>query len=267
MASTHLNLGETAKTFRDLHRPGRPLVLANVYDMLSAKTVAGLSSCHALATASYSVALAAGTTDDELTLDQNMAAARQIGRVAAAHGKPLTVDLQDGYGDRLADAVRQVIAAGAVGINLEDYDRGAKAFYSVDEAAARVRTAVQVAAGDAPVAGGLRDFVVNARCDTLVQGGELAEVIERGKSYLDAGATSVFVWGGRQRGVSRAEVEQLVTAFDGRLSVSFKWEDGLTVAELAAMGVARISVGPAIMFFAMAEYERRARLLLDQAQY
>ncbi|ETI26037.1 hypothetical protein G647_02814 [Cladophialophora carrionii CBS 160.54] len=259
------NLSETAKTFRDLHRPGRPLVLANVYDILSAKTVAGLPSCHALATASYSVALAAGTTDDELTLDQNIAAARQIGKVAAAHGKPLTVDLQDGYGDRLADAVRQVIAAGAVGINLEDYDREAKTFYSVDEAAARVRTAVQVA-GDAPGAG-LRDFVVNARCDTLVQGGELAEVIERGKRYLDAGATSVFVWGGRQRGVSRAEVERLVAAFDGRLSVSFKWEEGLTVAELAAIGVARISVGPAIMFFAMAEYERRARHLLDQAQY
>jgi 2-methylisocitrate lyase-like PEP mutase family enzyme len=256
------NLSEAAKTFRDLHRPGRPLVLANVYDIPSANVVARLPSCHALATASYSVALAAGTTDDELSFEQNIVAARQIGKVAADHDKPLTIDLQDGYGDRLADAVQQVIDAGAVGINLEDYDKEAKRFYSVDEAAARVRTAVQVAR-DA----GLPEFVVNARCDMLVHGGEISETVERGKKYLEAGATTVFVWGGRKRGVSRAEVEQLVQAFDGRLSVSLKWEDGLTVGELAAMGVARISVGPAIMLFAMAEYERRAKLLLDQAQY
>src|ERR1700742_2463962 len=94
-------LNETAKTLRSLHRPGRPLVLANVYDVLSASAVAPLPSCQALATASYAVALAAGTNDDDLTLEQNIAAARQIGKVAAKHNKPFTVDLQDGYGDRL----------------------------------------------------------------------------------------------------------------------------------------------------------------------
>ncbi|KIW29159.1 uncharacterized protein PV07_04995 [Cladophialophora immunda] len=254
-------LSELAKSFRGLHRPGRPLVLANVYDVLSARAVAPLPSCHALATASYAVALAAGTTDDDLTLEQNLAAARLIGRVAAEHDKPLTVDLQDGYGERLEEAVRGAIDAGAVGINLEDYDKENRRFYSPDEAAARVKAAVAVG-----VKQGLPDFVVNARCDTLVQGGGMAEAVERGRKYLAAGATTVFVWGGGKRGVSKAEVAQLVKAFDGRLNVSLKWTGGLTVAELAEMGVARISVGPTITFLAMAEYERQAKHLLEQAR-
>ncbi|OAL25452.1 hypothetical protein AYO22_04771 [Fonsecaea multimorphosa] len=186
-------LAERAQTFRALHRPGHPLVLANVYDVLSAQAVAPLPTCHAVATASYAVALAAGTSDDNLTLDQNLAAARLIGKVAAEHHKPLTVDLQDGYGDRLEEAVRRAIVdAGAVGVNLEDYDRSNDRFYSADEAAERVKAAVAVG-----MAQGLRDFVVNARCDALVHGGGgIDEVIERGQRYLAAGATTVFVWGG-----------------------------------------------------------------------
>ncbi|EXJ74133.1 uncharacterized protein A1O5_02427 [Cladophialophora psammophila CBS 110553] len=253
-------LSELATAFRRLHRPGSPLVLANVYDVVSAKAVAPLPSCQALATASYAVALAAGTSDDDLTLEQNLAAARLIGKVAAEHNKPLTVDLQDGYGNKLEEAVRlAIIDAGAVGINLEDYDRERKRFYTVDEAAARVKAAVEIGAKQ-----GLPDFVVNARCDTLVQGGDIDEAVERGRKYLAAGATTVFVWGGGKRGgISRAEVEKLVTAFGGRLNVSLKWPSGgLTISELAGIGVARISVGPTIMLLAMAEYERQAKQLL-----
>lgn len=256
-----------ADKFRALHGPGHPLVLANVSDVVGAKVVAPLPSCHALATASYGVALHAGTSDDDLTLDQNITAAKAIGKVAAAHDKPFTVDLQDGYGDRLEDAVAQVIIeAGAVGINLEDCDKETHKMMSVDVAAARVKRAMDEAAKL-----GVPNFVVNARCDTLVTGGAMEEVIERGKKYLEAGATTVFVWGGSTRGgVSRAEVEQMVRAFDGRLSVSLKWgpgkpDDGLTVSELARMGVARISVGPTLTLFTMAEYEKRAMELLEHA--
>lgn len=135
-----------ANTFRSLHKSGYPLVLANVYDILSARAVAPLSPCHAIATASYSVAMALGTNDDDLTLEQNIAAARQIGRVAAEHSKPFTVDLQDGYGNRLEEAIGQVIEAGAVGVNLEDYDREANSLYSPDMAAARVKRALEAAA-------------------------------------------------------------------------------------------------------------------------
>jgi 2-methylisocitrate lyase-like PEP mutase family enzyme len=106
--------------------------------------------------------------------------------------------------------------------------------------------------------------VVNARCDVLVQGGEISEVLERGKKYLEAGATTVFVWGGK-RGVSRAEVEQMVKVFGRRLNVSLKMSaDGLTIKELAEIGVARISVGPALQFVAMKAFQSEAEKLFAQ---
>ncbi|KIX01844.1 uncharacterized protein Z518_09571 [Rhinocladiella mackenziei CBS 650.93] len=259
MASTDLNAA--ALTLRSLHRPGRPLVLANVYDILSASAVASLPSAHVLATTSSAVARAAGTEDDNMTLEQNIAAVRGIGKVAAQHGKPLTVDLQDAYGDRLEEAIKSVIDAGAVGINLEDCDNESQKMYPVDVAVSRVTRALKTAREM-----GVPDLVVNARCDTLIHGGAMDEVIDRGKKYLDAGATTVFVWGGRKRGVSRAEVERMVQEFQGRLNVSLKWSEGLTVKELAEIGVARISVGPAIQLFAMDEYQRKAKELLDQAE-
>jgi len=133
--------------------------------------------------------------------------------------------------------------------------------YPVEEATSRVQRALKAATDS-----GVPDFVVNARCDALIRGGTLDEVIERGKKYLEAGATTVFVWGGSKRGVSGAEVKRLVKEFDGRLNVSLKWTGGLTVAELAEIGVARISVGPAIQFFAIAEFAKKAEELLKQAE-
>lgn len=260
MASKNLNA--LAKTLHSLHKPGQPLVLANVHDIFSARAVAPLPEAHAIATASYSVAMAAGTSDDDLSLAENVEAARRIGKVAAEHSKPLTVDLQDGYGEQLEEAIKLVVEAGAVGVNIEDCNKDTKEMYAVDVAAERVRRAIEAAKK-----AGVPDFVVNARCDTLVMGGKLDEVLERGKKYLDAGATSVFVWGGSRRGVSREEVQTMVKAFDGRLNVSLKWSaEGLTVAQLAELGVSRISVGPTIAFFAMAEFEKKSKELLGQAK-
>ncbi|KIW20933.1 hypothetical protein PV08_01512 [Exophiala spinifera] len=259
MASEKLN--DVATVFQNLHRPGKPVVLANVYDGASASVVAPLASCAALATASYAVAKAAGTEDDELTLEQNLRAVRVVAKVAARHDKPLSADLQDGYGDRLAEAVTSIVQAGVVGINLEDCDKDAQQMYPVDVAVERITLALKTARDL-----GVPNFVVNARCDTLVRGGGVDEVIARGKRYLDAGATTVFVWGGGRRGVSRAEVERMVQEFDGRLSVSYLFFHGLSVKELAEIGVARISVGPKIQAFAMKEFAKRAEELLDQGR-
>ena len=257
MAST---LSAAASRLKALHKPGDPVVLANVYDALTAETVAALPSCSAIATASYAVARAAGLEDDDLTFEINLAAAQVIGKVAAKHNKPLTVDLQDGYGDRLKEATAKMIDAGAVGFNLEDWDRGRNGFFGVDEAVSRIKTVLETAESK-----GVPDFAVNARCDILVHGGELEEVIARGKKYLDAGATSVFVWGGRKRGVRTEEVEKMVQAFDGRLNVSLKLgaPGALNVKELAQIGVSRISIGPALQLKAMETYEKEAKALLE----
>jgi 2-methylisocitrate lyase-like PEP mutase family enzyme len=112
-----------AKAFKRLHVPGRPVVLANIYDTLSAQAVAELPSCKALATASYGVARANGTEDDDMTMEINLEAVRKIAPVAKAHNKPLSVDVQDAYGDKLEEAITGLVKMGVVGVNLEDCDK------------------------------------------------------------------------------------------------------------------------------------------------
>jgi 2-methylisocitrate lyase-like PEP mutase family enzyme len=256
--ATAKGTAKSASLLKSLHKPGNPIVFANVYDALTARTVGGLPNCKALATASYAVALVADTKDDDMTFEQNLAAAKSIAKVARDLGKPFTLDAQDCYGDRLEEFIRALVREGVAGVNLEDCDKESGKMHSVETAVSRVAKALEVAKAE-----GVDDFVVNARCDTLIHGGELDEVIERGKKYLDAGATTVFVWGGSIRGgISKEEVVKLVKAFDGRLNVSLKMEGGLSVQELKDIGVARISVGPAIQFKAMDTFKQVAGGLL-----
>ncbi|KAH8821792.1 phosphoenolpyruvate phosphomutase-domain-containing protein [Xylogone sp. PMI_703] len=250
-----------AKSFKALHKPGSPIVLANAYDALSARTVASLPQAKAIATASYAVAQAVGLEDDDLTKDGNLNAVRAIVPAVKEFKKPVTVDFQDGYGDQLEEATRELVQIGVVGVNLEDYDKEKKKFYSQTQAAERIKRVLATANAQ-----GVPDFVVNARCDTLVHGGELSEAIARGQAYLAAGATTVFVWGGSDRGgISRDEVAKLVQAFDGRLNVSMKrTADALTLSQLAKLGVARVSVGPTLQFAAMAKLKEEALAILQE---
>ncbi|KAL7953314.1 phosphoenolpyruvate phosphomutase domain-containing protein [Trichoderma compactum] len=245
-----------AKSFKALHASGSPLIFANIYDAVSARAVASLPSAKALATASYAVAEAAGLKDDTLTRAVNVTSARNIASAIEEFGKPLSVDFQDGYGAEFEEGVTELLKAGVVGINLEDYNGSAKKLYSISEAADRVKRVLNTANTF-----GIPDFVVNARCDTLVHGGNLEEVIERGRAYLAAGATTVFVWGA-SRGVSRDEVARLVKEFDGRLNVLLNLSGGLTTKELAAIGVARISIGPTLQIGAMAKLQKDAEAIL-----
>jgi 2-methylisocitrate lyase-like PEP mutase family enzyme len=246
----------TSTTLKALHVSGKPLVLTNVWDTVSTLAIAPLPSCKALATASYAIAVAANTTDAALTYEQNFEGIRGIAAVAHEYDKPLTADVQDGYGDRLEETMGALLDLDVAGCNLEDYDNANQRMYSKHEAAARVERTMAVAKqrGD-------MDFVINARCDSLHHGGDIAEVIERGRAYLDAGATTVFVWGGK-RGVSADEVTELVDAFKGRLSVKLDF-DGLNVKQLAEMGVARVSVGPSMQTRMMQALAKDAEALLE----
>lgn len=249
-----------ARRLAALHVPGTPLVLANVYDAMTAHIVGSLPACRALATASFAIARAAGLTDPELDLPTNLAGVRAVIAVARSLDLPVTADLQDGYGDALDAAVRAVVVdAGAAGINLEDAS-AVEVLYAVDVAADRIRRALGVAREC-----GVPDFVINARCDALLYGGDVDEVIRRGSAYLDAGATCVFVWGAAKRGgISRDEVVRLSEAFRGRLAVSMLMPEGegLRVEELARIGVCRISVGPKLQNLAMETYRREAEKIL-----
>ena len=252
---------EVTKILRSLHIPGSPLILANVYDSVTANAVGSLPRCRALATASAAIAHAAGIEDDDLDLATNMTAIRAIGKVARELNLPLTADLQDGYGEDLGGAIKQVVEAGASGINLEDVDKETQLLLEPQAAAERVFIVMRIAG-----AMGLPDFVVNARCDALLKGGTINDVIERGKLYLEAGATCIFVWGGRKRGgITKEEVIRLTEAFSGKLSVIMKLPvgTGLNVAELADIGVCRASVGPQLQAMVADACKREAANMLN----
>ncbi|AEO68604.1 uncharacterized protein THITE_2130334 [Thermothielavioides terrestris NRRL 8126] len=246
-------LAARAQAFKALHTPGNPLVLANVYDGASARIVASLPQCRALASASYALAKAIGTEDGQLTLEQNLALLAPVAAVAHERGLPLTVDLQDGYGDRLEEAVRRAVAElGAVGANLEDSHREDGRMMGEAEAVGRVARA-RLAAADA----GVPDFVVNARSDTFLMGGTLDEAIRRGKSYLEAGATTVFVFWPFDREMLEEDVKRVVDALGGMVNIlprtaSQVQTKALSTADLARLGAARVSVGP-LLYRAAAE--------------
>ena len=248
---------EVCKSLKAFHIAGRPLVLANVYDGATAKVIAAMPSAKAIATASFAVAASAGVEDEMLTLEANLHAVRIIARIAHEVGKPLTVDFQDGYGDRLEEGINSLIDFGVSGCNLEDYDRGSLVMYPINNATSRIKRALEVAAKR-----GVRDFVINARVDILLHDGDMPEVLDRGKAYLDAGATSVFVLGGK-RGITLHEIQEMVMAFDGRLNIGMPLVSGdLNVRTLAEIGVARISVGPQLHSVAMRGFKERAEMLL-----
>ena len=216
---------------RDLHSDPELLVLFNVWDVITAKVVADLPGCKALATASHSIAASAGYPDGEMIPRDEMLAA--VGRIAAAVDLPVSADLEAGYGDA-GETTRLAIGRGIVGLNLEDQMK------PLADAVGAVR-AVVAAAADEGVA-----FALNARTDAVLKAGErpredvIADAIERGKAFLAEGATCVFVPGK----LSREEIVQLVDAYGERKLSLIAAVGALPLKELQELGVARVSVGP-----------------------
>lgn len=245
MAFAHRN--ELAKKLRALHVPGNPILLTNVWDGASAKAVISNPATNAVATASYAIAESSGVADAELSLEDNLFGIRRVAKVVEKAGLPLTADMQDGYDD-IATNVKRVIEAGAVGCNIEDVHHDTEKLRDLDDAVNRIRLAV-AAAKEA----GVPDFCVNARTDTILYGGSVEDAIKRGKAFLEAGALTVYVWGGPTgRGLRDAEVKQLVEGLGGMLNVKMNLRPGmLNAKEIGALGVARISIGPELYQKAM----------------
>lgn len=117
------NLNALAQRLAELHRPGHPVLLTNVWDVPTAKIALRNPATKALATASYAVAEVNGLEDDDLTLEANLEACRKIGEELKKSGKaeqiPFSVDLQEGYGDRLVEAIEVGFRAVRFGARIE----------------------------------------------------------------------------------------------------------------------------------------------------
>lgn len=254
------NQTDRALAFRALHIPGTPLVLPNAWDAVSARLVEDAGAA-AVATTSAGLVWALGATDGE-RVDRATALAA-VARIAEAVTVPVTADIESGYAEDtegLADTVRAVLAAGVVGVNIEDTLYGAGAggpLRDVGEQAERI-SAVREAADAAGV-----PLFVNARTDTFLSGaGGVDLTLERAAAFRAAGADGIFVPGAVDPGV----VKELVNGVDGPLNV-MAGPGAPTVAELAALGVARVSVGSGVAQAAHALVRRAARELLDTGTY
>lgn len=246
-----LSQNDLARRLRSLHVSGDPLLLANVWDGASAAAIAGHPSTKAIATASYAIAATQGLDDGDMTLEQNLAGVRNVvaglRKVGKAEELPLTADLEDGYEDP-ANTVRRVVELGVVGCNIEDVDNRKKELRNIKDAVARIKVMA-----DAAKEAGVPDFVINARTDVLGYGGDISTVIERGKQYLEAGATTVFVWGVSKWDIKSDEVAEMVKALNGRLAVH---PGSIGIEKLRGLGVSRISVGPALWRGSMSVLEK-----------
>jgi 2-methylisocitrate lyase-like PEP mutase family enzyme len=261
-----MNQPDRADAFRRMHQPdaGRILVLPNAWDAMSARLIED-AGARAIATTSAGVAWALGRQDGEgLTRDQMINAIERITRVVRV---PVTADVERGYGDGTpadaAETVRRVIGAGAVGINLEDAPgRDGATLMAVDQQVERIAAAREAAARE-----GVALFI-NARIDTyLAQAGppeeRLDETVRRAQAYAGAGADGVFV-----PGVADADtIRQLAAAVSLPLNVMAGRGAGPSIAELRALGVARVSIGPALTLAVMAQIRRAAAEVLEQGTY
>ena len=238
-------MNELARRLRELHAQP-PLVLPNAWDAGSARAIEA-GGAAAIATTSAGVAWAHGV-DDAGGLDR-AAAVAVVRAICAAVSVPVTVDIEAGYGD-VARTVREVVEAGAVGVNLEDST--ARVLDDPSVHAERIRVARS--------AGG-PELVINARTDTYLFGDKTG-TIERAKAYADAGADVLFVPGV----VDLPTIAELVK--ESPLPVNVMVGPGApSVRELAEVGVVRISVGPAITSAAYALATAAAKELLTTGTY
>ena len=249
------SLVERAERLRALHHGSEPLILANAWDVASAVAIERAGSV-AIATTSSGMAASLGYPDGEVIPAAEMFAA--VGRIAAAVSVPVTADMETGYGLEASALVEGLLAAGAVGLNLEDTERVREphSLVDVDRQVERL-VAIRRAATDAGV-----PIVINARIDVFLRGSAapedlLADAIHRAQVYVGAGADCVFpIWLADADAIGR-----LAREVDAPVNVLLR--PGMPpIDELVRLGVRRISVGGGLARHALAATEALARRLL-----
>ncbi|SDD63557.1 isocitrate lyase/PEP mutase family protein [Actinokineospora iranica] len=253
---------ERAALFHTLHTDGEVLALANAWDVASA-CVSVAAGVRAVATTSAGVAWSLGAADGD-RLDRSRAV-DLVARVVAAVDVPVTADIETGFGttpDDVAETIRAVLTAGAVGVNIEDsFATDDGPLRTVDEQTARL-TAARSAADEVGI-----PLYINARTDTYLRSvgdteTRFKSTVERAHAYLNAGASGIFVPG-------LADLDT-ITALAREIPAPLNITVGPrspSVGELRAAGVARVSLGPAVAEAAYGLMRRATRELLESGTY
>jgi len=249
---------EQAERFRALHDGPEPLLIPNAWDAGSAKLLVSLGF-QAVATTSSGFAASLGRLDGTAVDDEALANAAVI--VKAAGAVPVSADLENGFADEPSTVRRTMLNALSVGLSggsIEDYTgRPDDPIYDAKFAAERVEGAAEIA-HRGPVR-----MVLTARAENFLHGRpDLADTIARLQAYQEAGADVLYAPGL----TDLADIRSVVTSLDRPVNV-LALPGGPPVAELAAAGVRRISVGGAFAFAAYGTLIESARELLDQGTY
>jgi 2-methylisocitrate lyase-like PEP mutase family enzyme len=249
---------EKRRTYRKLHESGC-FVMPNPWDVGSARYLQHLGFS-ALASTSAGYAFSQGLPDNAVGRDRMLAHLREL---AAATDIPINADFEGGYAhdaEGVGENVRLCIDAGIAGLSIEDSTHDERQpLYDLPAAAARIRAARQaIDKVDS-------DVVLTGRSEGFLVGRpDLDEAIARLKVYAAAGADCLYAPGIR----TREQIERIVAAVSPKpVNVLISANLGFSVADLAALGVRRISVGGALARVAWGALIRSARQILDEGRF
>lgn len=250
---------EKAKTFEALHRRDAAFIIPNPWDIGTARALAHLGF-EALATTSMGYAFSVGKLDNTVSRDEIM---RHISAIADATDLPVSADLENGYGDATetcAETIKLAVSAGAVGGSIEDATTDPnKPIYEIEHAADRVRAAAE-AARSLPF-----PFTLTGRAENYLHGRpDLRDTIARLQKYQEAGADVLYAPGLQ----TKEEIAAVVSSLDRPVNVVMGLQGvQLSLHDLSAIGVRRISVGSALFRTAFGAFLRAAREMHDQGAF
>ena len=250
---------EKGKAFRALHERDRAFVIPNPWDIGTARLLAHLGF-EALATTSMGFAFSNGQRDNTPTRDEAIAHCRAI---ASSTDLPVNADLENGFGDApeaAAETIRLAAASGVVGGSIEDATgRADHPIYELAHAADRVRAAV-AAARSLPF-----PFTLTARAENYLHGRpDLKDTVARLQAYQEAGADVLYA----PALATKEDIATVVRSVDRPVNVVMGLRGvQLSVADLSALGVKRISVGSALCRAALGAFLRAAREMREQGTF
>src|SRR3954447_7939774 len=261
MTHSHaIDLDSRCDLLRSLQRPGVPVLLPNAWDVATAKAVVA-AGFPVVATTSRGVANALGYEDHQgAPADEMLAAAARIVRDVAV---PVTVDAEAGYGMKPTELVAALRSAGAAGCNLEDTNHADGSFRDPDRQAEWLRAVREAATADG------YPLVINARADVFLgpflagagpgtQEELVPEALRRATAYLEAGVDCVYpiaLW-------EPDALRRFTSEVGGPVNVA-RLPQAPSLAEMAELGVARVSWGPFLFRDAMARFEGQLALLRE----
>jgi 2-methylisocitrate lyase-like PEP mutase family enzyme len=252
------SVADKRQQFHEMHRSGC-FVIPNPWDIGSARFLQSLGF-KALASTSSGFAWSRGYPDGPVARDQVLA---HLSELVAATEVPVNADFQNGYAhepDAVAENVRLAVASGVAGLSIEDSTAdAAKPLYDLATATARMRAArraIDSSGGDTLLVGRAECFLVGRP--------DLEETIARLKAYALAGADCLYAPGI----TTHAQIEAVVRAVAPKpVNLLLGFPSELTVKDVAALGVRRISVGGALARSAWGGFMRTARLLAEQGSF